>query len=419
MSALTDVTKTGLRIATFALLRKFFLPLLLIMALFLGALILLGSITGGVTGGGTTTNVSACRPTTGGSGEDSNLRGSAELRAHQIENAKLIDEGVAELGYSGKTSRLIIIAAFGESTLENIDYGDDIHGVRNPDGSLTSSIGVLQQQEWWGSREERMNPKIAAQLFILGAKRQGGGLGDVAGWENLPESHAINRVQKNSNPDHYTASISSADAIIAEAGIDVEREGKTSSDNAQDAPESTAATADSCKGNPGGNADANNTYPWGEYGDGGVVTAPNSWAPDPMGFFYGECTSYAMWKVNEYLGGDMNNLKYTNGSGSRLGNGYQWREGWQARGWKVSTTPAANSVAWWGANGASGIGEYGHVAWIDSVAEDGSFIISEYNNNYLAPPGHKYSKRDPISMDDPSAPNAFLIPPDPSDNEKG
>ena len=417
MSTLGDMTKTGLRIGAGVLLKKLFVPLTFILVILLGGFIILGSITGGITGGGNAANASTCRPV-GGSTDGGEIRAPGELRAHQIENAKLIDEGVAELGYSGKVSRLIIIAAFGESTLENIDYGDDIHGVRNPDGSLTSSIGVLQQQEWWGSREERMNPKIAAQLFILGPQRQGGGLASVPGWEALPESHAINRVQKNSNPDHYTASISYADSIIAEAGIDVNREGKSRADGSEnaDGADTTATETNSCTGSPGGNADAGNTYPWGEYGDGGVVTPPNEWVADPMGFYYGECTSYAMWKVNEYLGGDMNNLKYTNGSGAKLGNGFEWRAGWEARGWKVTTTPTANSVAWWGANGASGIGAYGHVAWIDSVADDGSFIISEYNNSFLSPPGHKYSKRDPITMDDPSAPNAFLIPPDPTEN---
>lgn len=419
MSTLGDMTKTGLRIGAGVLLKKLFVPLTFILVILLGGFIILGSITGGITGGGNAANASTCpAPAFGGSGEEVDYRAPADIRAEQIENAKLIDEGVAELGYSGKVSRLIIIAAFGESTLENIDYGDDIHGVRNPDGSLTSSIGVLQQQEWWGSREERMNPKIAAQLFILGPQRQGGGLASVPGWEALPESHAINRVQKNSNPDHYTASISYADSIIAEAGIDVNREGKTRADGSEnaDGADTTATETNSCTGSPGGNADAGNTYPWGEYGDGGIVTHPDKWLDDPMGFYYGECTSYAMWKVNEYLGGDMNNLKYTNGSGAKLGNGFEWRAGWEARGWKVTTTPTANSVAWWGKNGASGIGAYGHVAWIDSVADDGSFIISEYNNSFLSPPGHKYSKREPITMSDPSAPNAFLIPPDPTEN---
>lgn len=416
MSALKDIARTGLRIGTGLLLKKLFAPLVFILVIVLGFFIVLGSITGGITGGGNTANASTCRPV-GGSSDSNEVKAPSELRAEQIKNAKLIDQGVAELGYSGQVSRLIIIAAFGESTLENIDYGDDIHGVRNPDGTLTSSIGVLQQQEWWGTREERMNPKIAAQLFILGPKRQGGGLADVLGWEQMAESYAINRVQKNSNPNHYTASIPYADSIIAEAGIDINREGKIRAEGNEDTGEaktSTTPAPSSCAGSPGGNADATNTYPWGEYGDGGIVTKPDEWSADPMGFYYGECTSYAMWKVNEYLGGDMNNLKYTNTSGPKLGNGYQWREGWEARGWKVTTTPTPNSVAWWGSNGAEGIGPYGHVAWVDSVAEDGTFVISEYNNSYLAPPGHKYSKRDPMDMSSKSAPNAFLIPPSPN-----
>lgn len=411
--------RTAARIGLGLVLKKLFIPILIVVVV-LGGFIGLVAVLAG-TGSTGITNASQCAPATASGSSSSIPTPNAATRANQIEIAKQIDEGVKELGFSGQASRIVIIAAMGESTLTNINYGDDIHGVRNPDGSLTTSIGILQQQDNWGSKEERMNPKTAAQLFILGAKRQGGGLASIAGWESMPESLAINKVQINADPNHYTRSIAYADGIIKEAGIDVEREGKAHQDTeqkpaAEGADEAAVDTSHcSTAGQKGGNSNAADSYPWAA-----KTPPPGIYNLDGAGFYFGECTSYAIWKLAEHFGAkDGNNpssWKVGNtkgGNGAKLGNGAEWRAGWEARGWKVSTTPTANSIAWWGANGAEGIGSAGHVAWVDSVEEDGkNFVISEYNNSYLAPPGHKYSKRDPITMDAPEAPNAFLIPPD-------
>jgi len=105
------------------------------------------------------------------------------------------------------------MAAMGESGLRNIGYGDwETSGQRNPDGTPTSSIGLFQQQEWWGSAEERMDPHIAASRFSAR-------LAQTAGWEQLEPSHAIHRVQINDDPNHYSrwerASIEVAAALTA------------------------------------------------------------------------------------------------------------------------------------------------------------------------------------------------------------
>ena len=58
------------------------------------------------------------------------------------------------------------MTAMGESSLRNIDYGDwETSGVTNPDGSRTTSIGLFQQQDSWGTREARLDPYTAASLF--------------------------------------------------------------------------------------------------------------------------------------------------------------------------------------------------------------------------------------------------------------
>ena len=348
--------------------------------------------------------------------------GTAKDQASQVEIIKKIDAGVKELGYSGKVTRLVSIAAMGESTLENISYGDN---AINPDGSVADSIGILQQQSNWGSKEQRMDPKTAAKLFVLGPHMKGGGLADVANWESLSESVAINKVQINQDPLHYEREgrIQYTDQIIAKAGIDVSRSGKTHGDAATEADDDQAASTtdeqdtDLCAGSaaagqPGGTSGGKDDYPITG------IPGPYVYVEDGAGFYKGECTSYAMWRLAKHLGAkDANTAAWLvgntkGGNGAKLGNGAEWRAGWEARGWTVTTKPTANSVAWWGAGGAQGIGSAGHVAWVDKVQEDGkTFEISEYNNEYLAPPGHKYSHRPAVTMDNPQAPNAFLVPP--------
>lgn len=383
-------------------LLKFVLPVVVVIVLVGG---LIGGIVAAIFGGtGTAAAAGDCTISGGGGGK------KTAVHASQIEIAKAIDEGIREIGFSGKVSRLTIIAAFGESSLQNINYGD---GAINPDGSVATSIGILQQQDSWGTREERMNPKVAAQLFVLGPKRGGGGLADTAGWADLSETEAIHRVQKNADPTHYVSSVAPADAVIKEAGIDVSRSGKEYSDGTEQKGGNGSAQSSSSggcgTGRAGGNANGGDTYPWLDRTPG-----PGIYHEDSLGFYYGECTSYTAWKLNELAGAsgdDPTNWPIGNnkgGNGAHLGNAAEWRDAWIARGWRVSTTPVANSVAWWGAYGGGGIGEAGHVAWVDAVLEDGKVVLSEYNNPTLAPPGHKYSKRPPAI----STAQAYLVPPD-------
>jgi murein DD-endopeptidase MepM/ murein hydrolase activator NlpD len=151
----------------------------------------------------------------------------SKASADKVANAKAIDQAAQKAGLSGYASRIAIIAAMGESNLVNLDYGDQVHGVRNPDGSLATSFGLFQQQtsQGWGTKEQVMDPEYAATSFFLGPKHDGkGGLVSVPNWENETWiSNVIHRVQRNSVADHYTKWIPFADRIISEAGIDIHR----------------------------------------------------------------------------------------------------------------------------------------------------------------------------------------------------
>lgn len=78
-----------------------------------------------------------------------------------------------------------------------------------------------------------------------------------------------------------------------------------------------------------------------------------------------QCTSYAGWKAREKYGTVIQSW----------GNAYSWAASASTRGYTVSTTPAAGTIA------QSSSGTWGHVAWVESVNANGTINITEYNRN--------------------------------------
>jgi len=139
----------------------------------------------------------------------------------QLVNAALIVNAGAAKGLGADGQTLGVQAAIGESSLVNIGYGD---GAINPDGSVADSIGLFQQQSSWGTVEQRMDPTTSAGFFY-------DRLVKVEEWQAIEPSIAINKVQRNADPNHYTKYRSDAVAIMTYL---------TSLDGGTSAPTSTA-----------------------------------------------------------------------------------------------------------------------------------------------------------------------------------
>ncbi|WP_082914457.1 hypothetical protein [Microbacterium sp. H83] len=134
--------------------------------------------------------------------------GVAGWEGEQLENAATVMQTAASLGFGRDGQILGVMTAMGESSLINIDYGDwETSGFTNPDGSRTTSIGLFQQQDWWGSVEQRMDPATAATLFYERLAR-------VPDWQSLPQSLAIHRVQINLDPQYYSRYAADAAAVV-------------------------------------------------------------------------------------------------------------------------------------------------------------------------------------------------------------
>lgn len=134
--------------------------------------------------------------------------GVAGWRGEQLENAATIMQTASARGLGRDAQILGVMTAMGESSLTNIDYGDwETNGVTNPDGTRTSSIGLFQQQTWWGSIEERMDPATSAGLFYTRLER-------LPDWPAMERSHAIHRVQINTDRDYYSRYEADAVAVV-------------------------------------------------------------------------------------------------------------------------------------------------------------------------------------------------------------
>jgi hypothetical protein len=126
----------------------------------------------------------------------------------QLENAATIMRTASARGIGRDGQILGVMTAMGESSLRNIDYGDwETVGFTNPDGSRTTSVGLFQQQEWWGSVEQRMDPAAAAGLFYDRLAR-------IPDWPSLDPSLAIHRVQINTDPTYYSRYAADAASVV-------------------------------------------------------------------------------------------------------------------------------------------------------------------------------------------------------------
>lgn len=201
-----------------------------------------------------------------------------DFSGEQLVNAAYIMNSGQALGLDAQGQAIGVMTAIGESTLVNLDYGDDINGVTNPDGTPTCSLGLFQQQ-WclgtWGTREQVKDPTYAATTFF---KRLVG----VEGWQSIEPSIAAHRVQGNADPYHYQEYWAPAVEIVsALSGV------KLDPSNAGGANSPTCAVGTS--GNtPTANGDP--PGPWGGYENGKIdpnVLAPIPWTTgQPIGDFY-------------------------------------------------------------------------------------------------------------------------------------
>lgn len=126
----------------------------------------------------------------------------------QLANAALIINAGSALGLDSQGDIIAVMTAMGESGLRNITYGDNLNGVTNPDGTPTDSVGLFQQQHWWGTLAQRMDPATAATAFFQRLLK-------LPGWQTMTPTAAAHAIQRNQNPNYYAPFYSAAAQVVA------------------------------------------------------------------------------------------------------------------------------------------------------------------------------------------------------------
>ncbi|MFK4637160.1 murein DD-endopeptidase MepM/ murein hydrolase activator NlpD [Paenarthrobacter histidinolovorans] len=131
----------------------------------------------------------------------------AGFSGEQLTNAAVLMDQAKKAGMSVQAQILVVQAGIGESTLRSIDYTDAAGTVNG----VAITIGILQQDESYGQRADRLDVAKAGSGFLSRLKA-------VPGWESLEPSLAIHRVQRNADPDHYTRFRSQAVQVVEALG---------------------------------------------------------------------------------------------------------------------------------------------------------------------------------------------------------
>lgn len=141
-----------------------------------------------------------------------------------------------------------------------------------------------------------------------------------------------------------------------------------------------------------GSAGENDDYPYRDpAGDCAWCAGSADPGPDPWSLYKRECVSFVAWRMNQQMGWkEGSEYPFTPGKLGigLLGNAAEWKGNLAQAGYVTDKTPKAGAIAWWGAYGATGIGEAGHVAVVKKVNSDGTVDIEQYN---AWPKEHAYS----------------------------
>lgn len=153
--------------------------------------------------------------------------GPVNVNAAQTRNAKAIIAAAKEKRLTEREMTLGIMVALVETDLLNVassgngqeasqKYPND--GVRPPNAQ---SVGLFQQQPWWGSMKARMTPKVSAGLFYAAMEK-------VSGWKTMELGALAQRIQGSAYPDRYALREKQARGIVAKVADTVDATADTS-----------------------------------------------------------------------------------------------------------------------------------------------------------------------------------------------
>jgi len=123
---------------------------------------------------------------------------------------------------------------------------------------------------------------------------------------------------------------------------------------------------------------ADGTIAWPAADDYPLKDDANMGGMSDRGYGIRTCTDFVAWRLNRdagsYTAPWLLTWSYLTPTG---GDGVQWKYAWDAHGWPESTIPVPGAVAWFG-DGMN------HVGYVNSVYDDGTVLLEDYNTNPYA-----------------------------------
>ncbi|MEI7032834.1 peptidase M23 [Streptomyces pratensis] len=121
------------------------------------------------------------------------------LNAYKMSCARMVAQAVKDRGLNPRAASIAIATIIVETSMNNYSQAVD-----------HTSIGLFQQQDWWGTREQRLDPVHATNAFLDAMERryQGGS------WNDAPIGEVCWRVQQPREDLRHLYGIEAGDAAL-------------------------------------------------------------------------------------------------------------------------------------------------------------------------------------------------------------
>ncbi|MFL0176424.1 hypothetical protein [Mycobacterium sp. SMC-13] len=123
-----------------------------------------------------------------------------------INNGKAVIATGLQMRIPEKGIIVALATAMQESSLRNLanpNVPESLHIPNEGMGHDHQSVGIMQQQPWWGTIRDLMTPGIAARKFYESLLK-------VGGWQQMAPTVAAQSVQRSAFPDAYADDVPAA-----------------------------------------------------------------------------------------------------------------------------------------------------------------------------------------------------------------
>ncbi|MFD9751152.1 peptidase M23 [[Kitasatospora] papulosa] len=121
------------------------------------------------------------------------------LDAYKMSCARMVTQAVKDRGLNPRAAAIAVATIIVETSMNNYSQAVD-----------HTSIGLFQQQDWWGTREQRLNPAYATNAFLDAMERVYPG----GSWNTAPIGDVCWRVQQPREDLRHLYGIEAGDATL-------------------------------------------------------------------------------------------------------------------------------------------------------------------------------------------------------------